>query len=545
MPDSQILKYLSDSLDEEVVDLLDNFGYVSFSKDGSEQMPAKTVVNQGIKSFRAEYATSIVYQQSRPTLTKELTEFELDDLANLSDLEGRMRLRLYADHVKTDMILIRVLKFRLHILGLISGVNNQFDQELQDALKKLSSFLKVTSFLRLMDLLDDFDLLIEVAAKRKWNRGFRGLASVQFDGKSGLDREATDMKDGLDIINDTNTMSGTSVEFYGSGFVDKPWLTKKAREHLKVIQSHDFNRFVVRLIQIKLWLLGAYGHKIDGDMRLRSIEALEDFHELIASINTANQQLHVKPSRFLFRMKGGNWLINYKYLLLIGIPNVEKGFDTQELDTKAVSAQLEDLIEQAEAEKEGARNEILLKVDELVNEKLNSRSDRRKKKVRKAKGFMRQVIGFFKKAAQWIATGIQKVIDAISSFFRKVKNAVGYLIREIREAVNKTVETFSFFFSKRKISTNNLVTTDFDIDFDAVATLNKGYNSGILIEHKSKIDMLLNSMEQVFDVLQKTIPIVINLLKGPIGWVQLGIKLVKIVLKKGFDALFKPALSLR
>jgi len=430
----------------------------------------------------------------------------------------------------------------LQLLGLVSEVNNQFDQELDDGLSKLSSFLQVTGFAALLQLLDDFDLLIDTAAKRTWVRGFRGLVSVQFDGKSGIDRQAVAMKQSLGLVNNTNAFSAASVEFYGAEFIDKPWLTKKAEKHLALIQSHPFNELMVRLIQIKLWLLGEYGHKIDGDMKIRSIEALEDFHELISSMSTASQELHVRPSRFLFRMKGGNWLINYKYLLLIGIPNVERSFDADDLDTKAVSVQLHDLIEQVDDEVE--REQILSEVDHLIVTQLESRTVRRKKKVRKAKGFMRQVIGFFKKAVNCIATGVDNVIKAISSFFKKVKNAVGYLIREIREAVSKTVETFTFFFSKRKISTNDFVISDFDIDFDVVTTLTDGYNASALNEHETKINTLLNSMEKVFHVLQKAIPIVVTILKGPVGWIQLGLKLVKYVLKNGLDRLFKPSLSI-
>ncbi|OEK04681.1 hypothetical protein [Roseivirga misakiensis] len=542
MSDSKILKYLSDSFDEEAVDLLDNFGYVSFSKDGSDERPNKTAVNLGIKEFRAEYLQSIIYEPNQPITSKHLTEFELDDLAYISDLEGRFKLSEHRTIIKSDALLIRVLRFRLNLLGLVSSVNNQYDTELENGLTQLSKFLQVTSQGELFHLIDDFDELITVAAKRTWNIGFRGLASVSYDGKSSLKRDSDAMKQSLRMVENTGSISSTSVDFYSNDFVDKPWLTKKAEKHLTVIQNHPFNNFIVRLIQIKLWLLGAYGHKIDGDMKLRTIEALEDFHELIESMNTASQQLHVIPSRFVFRMKGGNWLINYKYLLLIGIPNVEVGFDANEFDVKAVSAQLQNLIDQVENQAD--KDKVLAKVDQLVDEQLNEKVPRRKKKVRKAKGFMRQVVGFFKKAVEWLAAGIQKVIDVISSFFKKVKNAVGYLIREIREAINKTIETFSFFFSKRKITTNNLITSDFDIDFDAVATLSAGYTSTDLEAHQSKVDSLLDTMSNVFGVFGKVIPIVIDLLKGPVGWVKLGIKLVKIILKDGLDSLFKPALSI-
>ncbi|MFY0592040.1 hypothetical protein [Roseivirga sp.] len=542
MSESKILKYLSESFDEETVDLLDNFGYVSFSKDGSEERPSKTAINSGIKAFRAEYIQSEIYQANRPITSKALTEFELDDLANLSDLEGRFKLSDHVLALKNDAILVRVLRFRLHLLGLVSAVNSSYDAELESGLVQLSKFLQVTSRKSLFNLIDDFDELISVAARRTWNKSFRGIVSVDYDGKSSLKRDSDAMKQSLRLVQNANSISSTTTDYYSEQLIDKPWLTNKAEKHLKVIQNHPFNAFMVRLIQIKLWLLGAYGHKIDGDMKLRTIEALEDFHDLIESMNTADQQLHVVPSRFAFRMKGGNWLINYKYLLLIGIPNVEAGFDADEFDTKAVSAQLQDLLDQVENEAD--RNKVLASVDQLVDEQLGEKTVRRKKKVRKAKGFMRQVVGFFKRAVQWIATGIQKVIEVISSFFKKVKNAVGYLIREIREAINKTIETFSFFFSKRKITTNNLVTSDFDIDFDTVATLEYGYSSADVSEHQRRVDALLDSMSKVFGVLGKIIPIVIDILKGPIGWVKLGIKLVKMILKNGLDFLFKPALSI-
>ncbi|MCK5703044.1 MAG: hypothetical protein KAI29_17900, partial [Cyclobacteriaceae bacterium] len=179
----------SDSQLEETIDLLDNLGYVEFEKNNSDGIPPSShEISSGIIKFRKELASSILYKPLAP-LANKLSEFEMDFLANLSDLEGRFKLTDYFENFKTDALLIRVLKFRLHILGLIDMVDHLYDEEMNTGIGKLKEITGIKNLRSLISRLDDFDRLIKKVASIEYTDDFHNIVFFNYSKKSKSHKE--------------------------------------------------------------------------------------------------------------------------------------------------------------------------------------------------------------------------------------------------------------------------------------------------------------------------------------------------------------------
>jgi|GEM_PF-2745294 len=526
----------TDSYLDEAVDLLDNLGYVNFSKDDDQNLPTLTDIRKGITKFRAEYKRSVVFE-AIPEAGNELSEYELDKLGEFSDLEGGFKLSNYPDQWQIDPVLLRIMVYRMSLLGLFVPTSDIDLQLLASALETLQKYLKLTDKENVLEVLDDFNELIKLAANREWQKGegFHNMMILQYDGHRGFDRDEAMMKENM------WTIPQRDRDFYSHDVLDKPWLTKKVRAHCDHIIANPFNTFMARLIQIKLWMDGFYHHEIDGDMRIRSIEAMVDLHELVLNSQPPEQEVMIRPTRFLYKLGKGYWLVNYKFFLLHGLIKIEDYADAHSSSTKAVSAQLEDLLD--EAPDEAHKKALLESINEALNpkQKESKKSRRKKQKVRKSKGFMRMAIGFLKRIRDVVAGAFERIKEMVLLFFKKVKNAAGYVIREIREALAKVKIAFKFFFSKRVIQSEG-ITTDFDGDFDVVSVVSGNPTGDTVAAHQAKVHEIVQAMKSVFEVLPKVIGVIIKIAAGPVGWVQLGMRLVKILLKEQFDLRMGPVL---
>ena len=109
---------------------------------------------------------------------------------------------------------------------------------------------------------------------------------------------------------------------------------------------------ILRLIQIKLWLIGCYSHRIDGEMKGFSVESLENLYRMVDYIREEGFEDFVEPEKYLFTLSNGYWALNYKYLLLHGIPNTEKNYVDKPEDTKAISVQIQNIIDKVDVKED-------------------------------------------------------------------------------------------------------------------------------------------------------------------------------------------------
>lgn len=522
---------------EESIDLLDNLGYVAFNRNSDLQRPTVYEVRNGIQAFRSELKESVLFEHL-PSGKLELSEYELDFLAHVSDIEGGFRLTDFNLNIlKEDPLLVRILRYRLHILGLLQEINEHYDEEVSDTINALKPWLEVTTIPEVIQLLDNFNLLMDKASRKQWSKGFRNMIFFQFKEKHSIDYDLQWFEGYLWMLPQKDR------EYYLEEVLNKPWLTKKARTHIDSVISTPFNDFMIRLIQIKIWLIGSYDKKIDGDMGGFSVKALKDLHDMADNIREEGSEKMVEPKRYLIKLGKGYWALNYKYLMLHGLPRIEPDEVDIASGTKAISAQLNELVEKAENPND--RQMIIAAIEESVQEGLKEKKPRKKKKFRKAKGFMRHAINFFKKIGRWVSSRINDLVRAIKNFFKWVKTGVSYIIRELKEAFKKMAMALKFFFSSRIVKTgeNNELVSDFDADFDVVNRISGNPDSSLYDEHHQKISVILHATGDTFEILKIGIPILIKLAAGPVAWIREGIRLVRLLLTSKFDLRFHPLLS--
>lgn len=522
---------------EESIDLLDNMGYVAFNRNDDLQRPTVFEVRKGMQAFRSELKESVLFEHL-PSEKLELSEYELDFLAHISDIEGEFTLSGFTlGTLKNDALLVRILRYRLHILGLVKEINQHYDEEVSDTINQLKLWLEVTTIPEVIQLLDNFNLLMAKASWKQWNKGFRNMVFFQFQEKHNVDYDLQWFEGYLWMLPQKDR------EYYLEEVLNKPWLTKKARTHIDSIISTPFNDFMIRLVQIKLWLIGSYDKKIDGDMGSFSVSALKDLHDMADNIREEGSERMVEPKRYLIRLGKGYWALNYKYLVLHGIPRIEPDEVDISGDTRAISAQLNDIVEKAENPND--RQMIIEAIEQSVQEGLKEKKPRKKKKFRKARGFMHHAINFFKKIGRWVTSRIHDLVSAIKNFFKWVKTGVGYIIRELKEAFKKMAMALKFFFSNRIVKTgaNDELISDFDGDFDVVNRVSGAPASILYDEHHRKMDVIVSATRDTFEILKIGIPILIKLAAGPVAWIREGIRLVRLLLTKKFDLRFQPILS--
>ena len=128
-----------------------------------------------------------------------------------------------------------------------------------------------------------------------------------------------------------------------------------------------------------------------------------------------------------------------------------------------------------------------------------------------------------------------------------LRNVAQYYVLKLHFlCLEKMAIAFKFLFSKRIIKTGKQteIVSDFDFDFDVVTVAKSSLTLDDKNEHIQKIDDLLIAIEGTFGILKVAIPVIITLSKGPAGWIQAGLKLVRMLLKGKFDFHFQPVLRI-
>ena len=549
---------------EETIDLLDNMGYLDVDDpDGNDRIPEEAEIEQSRKKFREEFLHSIVAEEFEDLISEyetsiqdndlsflngEFDEEELEVLAKLTDIEGEFHLSKYSiSQIHEDSILSRVLNFRLSILSL-SDEEYQIKPILEDqanqALEDLGLYLGLEEERDQINATDDFNKLIEVAISIDQRQdGFRNMAFFEFD--SDIRRKEFKTKTKIFEKFLQGNLPNQDVEFYDDFRVRRRRMTDSLHNHVSQVVKSDTNAFILRLVQLKLWLIGSYEGDLDSNMGDVSTQSFLDLYRLAHKLEEMDndeeddEQEYLNPRRFLLDLGEDNlWALNYKYFFQKGL----EPFDNEFSDKETISEYLEDLLDKAEDPKE--KEQIENAVSDVFSQNKNkpvvekiSRKERRKRrrKLRKGKGLFKNVGQFFKRAAKWIGSAIEKVVNAIKSFFKLIKNGVVRLFREIKEAVGRIFRGIKFLFSKRIVKTpkrNPKITSDFDFDFDVKNDLPSNVNTDLINQHLENLQQSKEDFRAGLKFMEVAIPLIIQLGTGPVGWVKAGIQLVKMIARK-------------
>ena len=530
----------------ETEEVLDNLGYVRFDKNSPIDVVNSVELINGIEVFRQEF---LQYKSDFPEypITEdslpqgELTDEELQFLSDVSSLEGKFELHQFSlERIEQNKILLRVLNFRFSMLSIsvrelkiVNGnipITNQFSGNTEKCLSKIGYWCNIKNPMEVVRLLGDVPELTKVLAKRKRFPGNRFNHIVFFKNRvdSKLEKKFKRSDDEERFESRFSVSNGPYKTPYRE-------LTNKKKSMNDFIANNELNRFMIRLVQIRLFLLGTYGGRLDNDLGPMSLAAIIDLRDYIHEIRGTHIGIAIVD--FIVFVKKKFWAINTKFLVQEIFPLIEEVDDDLDYQNSSISNEVDDLIYGSEMNGH-EKNKVVRELDKMIEEDFEKEPSR-KVRTRGGKGFFKSIKNFFQKVGRWIKTAFEKVIGALRKLFKWIKNGIKVLVREIRQAFHQIKTGIAFFFSRRRVKTPNKdpkMTSDFDFDFDSVTYIST-MDKSLVREHIERNKEVADSLETASNFLGTVINVAINIAKGPLGWIKLAIRAIKALGRMLFTSL--------
>ncbi len=518
-------------------ELLDNLGYLQFY-DGDLNQHSPSALLNAISNFRVDLSDTIIPNAPEPADIPYLSDSEQDFLGNLSSLEAHFDLHEFElSTIEGDPLLTRVLNFRLMALSLHNKHNEaRYDNKTTEAMAELKGWAGISSDSELLEKLGDVSQLIELLNSKDSFEGstYHGILFFENARDTQVERQFRNNKQqfrtGLAPL--TAYAREEIMPILDKRF-DNGTFPNRYKKRVEAYEKDRINRLFIRLVQLRLWLTGTYDGRLDEDMGTMSLNAIYDLAEVI---NHEETSPIVYPKAFVMKLNRNHWAINVRHFLSLVSMNIDIAM--QEHEAKTISTEVENMSEGLSA---ADKKKFYIELDGLVKEdQAVAQNERRKKrKSKNGRSFWRTVGGFFKKIGRTIVKGFQAVIKALKSFFKWVKNGIKALVNEIKKAYSTLKNAVSFVFGKRQSKTGNIA-SDYDFDFDVVTRVSGPVTTEMIREHAEKNNGILADLLKVMTFLEKALPVVINFLTPPVGWIKAGIKLVSLLVKSVFKI---PALS--
>ncbi|RKD98758.1 hypothetical protein [Marinifilum flexuosum] len=514
----------------ECEEVLDNLGYIELDRNSGKQTASFEQLEKGISLFRQEYDLyKLDFHKSIDRFgtfkSHLLSEEELDFLHELSSLEGEFELHHYPlKKIEQNPILSRVLNWRLGILSIFNkSITNQLSNDLTKHLNLLGSWCNISGHEQIIELLGNMEDLSMAIAKQDFYSGSDYRHLIYF-------------KNSYRKLKDKGVKFTSNKKRFESRL---PFIPKESQNTLNLVrkkkvpfdsfQNDQLHQLMTRLVQIRLWLLGNYQGKLDNDLGPLSITGI---HSLISYIHESyGGKQGYKMSDLLMRLGNDRWVLNVNYLFKALLPVLVRMESDKKMET--ISEEFSTIINKLEKEED--KKEVLKVIDQQIKTEFESPSNR-KSKTRGGKRLLRSIGRFFKRIGDFIKDGIQWVIESIKNLFKWFKNGIKILVRELKKAFHMAKTALSFFFSKRIVksqNTNSQLITDYDFNFDSLTTV-IGTDKELIEEHIRKNRWITNALEEVSEFLGTVISIAIKIAKGPMGWIQLGIEVIKYLVDNKF-----------
>lgn len=513
-------------------ELLDNLGYLQFYDDDLNQ-PSSGTVLEAIDAFRTDLKITKVADRPQVGDLPFLTDDEQDFLGTLSSLEGHFQLHEYGlGDIESDPLLTRVLNFRLMALSLHNQHNEaQFDDKTTKAIEELKNWTGIETDSVVIQKLGDIGELIKLLNSKDTfeNSSYHGILFFENNRDTQVERRFRNngaaFRTGLAPL--TAYAREEIMPILDKRF-DAGTFPARYKRRVEAYETDRINRLFIRVVQLQLWLDGTYDGRLDEDMGTMSLNAI---YHLAEVINFEEPTPIIQPETFIMKLNRNHWAINVRHFLSLVSMNIDIAM--QDKTVESVSVEVEKMSEGlADDDKQKFYSELdgLIKADNVAaqNEK------KKKRKSKNGRSFWRMVGGFFKKIGRVIVKGFKAIVNALRSFFKWIKNGVKALINEIKKAYSRLKNAVIFVFGRRKVSTGN-IQSDYDFDFDVVTRITGPVSSQMIDEHKKHNDSIMSDLLKVMSFLEKALPLVINFLTPPLGWIKAGMKLVGLLLKNVFN----------
>ncbi|WP_321281726.1 hypothetical protein [Marinifilum fragile] len=515
----------------ECEEVLDNLGYIDLDRNSEKQTATLGQLKEGISLFRQEYELN--KQDFHKGIdhfgtfkSQLLSEEELDFLHELSSLEGEFELHQYSiNKIRQNPILSRVLNWRLGILSIFNkSITNQLSDDLTEHLNRLGSWCNISDHEQIIELLGNMeDLSIAIAKQDSYPKSrYQHLIYFKNSYKKLKDQDVK--------FTSNKKRFESRLAFIPKESQNTLNLVQKKKVEFDSFEKDQLHQLMTRLVQIRLWLLGNYQGKLDNDLGPLSITGI---HSLISYIHDSyGGKQGYKMSDLLMRLGNDWWVLNVSYLFKALLPVLVRMESDKKMET--ISEEFSTIINKLEKEED--KKKVLKVIDQQIKDEFTSPSNL-KSKTRGGKRLLRSIGRFFKRIGDFIKDGIKWVIESIKNLFKWFKNGIKILVRELKKAFHMAKTALSFFFSKRIVksqNTNSQLITDYDFNFDSLTTV-IGTDKELIEEHINKNRWITKALEEVSEFLGTVISIAIKIAKGPMGWIQLGLDLIKYLADNKFQ----------
>lgn len=549
--DNEVRNEFSEAFDKldhiELIQLLSDLKYIPF-KAFEDNFVDKTELANAIALFRLEYQNALALPEASSIneirLASELIEFELP-LANqltrrelfiLKEIVGLdSELLIHEVQLGECTLVSRVILYRYRVYDLHTKIlPNQRITE--DVIKKLNASAKDIGFthgwLALGNLFANQEALsvfcLESAVLSK--NIFGHCIFIELPSKEGkrLIRElGSSIKSRRRFARNIASQPARRIILdLSSNNIDDDIKENQVDTYI----SEMANKFMRRMLQIKLWTMGLYQEKLDHDFGPITTMALVEY---VQTISDDEDEL----SRILFNLGNHQCAINIRYLITKHFIPVEQSaihtdhtsvsqiFDFVLEDKSHVSSIRRNKRKQRKIKRESQKLKKTLEVD------LRTESDTiikgTQKKVRQYKA-RRGILKFFSKLFKFVKNIFNKILQLIKKLLNLIKKTIKIIYVEIKEAFQHFRDGLHFLFGNRVINPTTAITTDYDFDFDGITKIHTKPSAEALQMHSATIKRYASALYPTLNFVRIVITWGIRFAQGPIGWVKILVGIAKL-----------------
>ena len=518
---------------------------IALSRDAMKGPAAKLLeegVRRGLAQFRKEALAAGML--SGKELASDLGEAEdwemhpgtkeMDLLHALVSLDGEAELGEMPESGDTGLR-ARMLQYQLDVYGLLKGeVGQPFQAENFVEIERLRTWLGQDRPEDLLPLLADAELLCATLLKSLefplyspmvayFETSYRGFT---WDG----DRPGHFRKQLEKSISPLAYVEVQKCIGFRRRLLHRRLLDAEA---VLAMERAEINRFVVRLVQVRQWMRGFYHGRLDSDFGPVTLQSLVEFAE-VHEVDLDDMLVKAGHDK----EGGDHWCLNFVELFRCMEMCDRSG------KAETVNGLVGEFEDQMGEMAGGKKNKVMMGVGNSFKAygeetKSNIREGRRvyygsRSLVRSLSAGIKNVIAFFVKGAKRIA--------------KIAQNLAKLLFRMLREGLRVLGRGLGFLFGKRTITTRQgadvAAVTKFDFDMDVHGFFRPGLGREALALHRESLQGVVNGLMFSMELTGTVLNIVVNVLKGPVGWVKLAMtlarKLAELLLKRNQGARRRP-----
>lgn len=446
---------------------------------------------------------------------------ELDLLHRLVSLDGETELE-DVPVIGSLNLDSRILHYQLQILGLYEGdPGAPLSEAGMKGIWQLETWLGIDSETEILPFLGDIGELSNTIAKK--------LGARQLDHAVAYFKEPFKTMTGLGTKPRAflKELERVVPEEHAAGFfalVDpkRGRMIRRLRDSRVVGQltRDPFNRFLLRLVQVRQWMRGFYQGKLDFWFGPKSLRSLKGYAE---ALDFEVGELVVRAGK---DDSGGEYWAMNMAALLNRIREEEEA--EGELPADGAISQFEDHFDQLNEDEQA----------EVVSQ-LNKGTADHHKDHQKGLGLGRRIyLGVksmalsiksgFKMLVKWIKNGVAKLVNLGKNLFRLIS-------RQLREGLRSFGSGISFLFSgKETVSqtrSGKEIVSDFSFDFDFALAAPTRVKAKELETHLELVGNSVHNLNFCLRLTGAVLHWVTQLLQGPIGWLKLALRVAKTLRK--------------